>query len=56
MLIPFPCSHGIFLDFEKAYEMVWKKGLLYKNYNLGIKGHMCNFIDKIILIELKKFV
>jgi ribonuclease HI len=29
---------ALFLDIEKAYDMVWKEGLLFKLHKLGIKG------------------
>ena len=35
---------GVFLDFEKAYDMMWRDGLFIKLYNLGIRGNMFNFI------------
>ena len=35
---------GVFLDFEKAYDMVWRKGVLYKAHKLGIGGNMFNFL------------
>ena len=36
---------GVFLDIEKAYDMIWKKGLLYKISNIGIGGNMFNWIN-----------
>ena len=39
---------GIFIDIEKAYDMVWHHGLLVKAYNMGIKGRMFNFIEHFI--------
>lgn len=39
---------GVFLDFEKAYDMLWRNGLLYKLSNLGISGHMLNFVKNFI--------
>lgn len=36
---------GVFLDIEKAYDMIWKKGLLYKLDKLGIDGNMFNWIN-----------
>jgi hypothetical protein len=36
---------GIFLDFEKAYDMVWKAGLMTKVKALGINGRMFAFIN-----------
>ena len=38
-------SLGIFLDFEKAFDMVWKNGLLIKLKRLNITGNMFNFIN-----------
>ncbi|WP_230209703.1 reverse transcriptase domain-containing protein [Solemya velum gill symbiont] len=35
---------AVFLDFEKAYDMLWKKGLLYKLHSLGIEGNMFGWI------------
>jgi hypothetical protein len=29
---------GIFLDFEKAFDLVWHKGLMIKLKNLGVQG------------------
>ena len=39
---------AVFVDIEKAYDMVWKHGLLEKIYKLGIRGPMFNFIEKCI--------
>ena len=39
---------AVFVDIEKAYDMVWKHGLLEKIYKLGIRGPMFNFIEKFI--------
>ena len=39
---------GIFLDLEKAYDMLWRPGLLTKIKQMGINGNMFAFIDKFI--------
>ena len=31
---------GVFIDMEKAFDSVWRKGLLHKLYNMGVKGRM----------------
>ena len=39
---------AVFVDIEKAYDMVWRHGLLEKTYKLGIRGPMYNFIERFI--------
>ena len=36
---------AVFLDFSKAFDMVWKNGLIYKVKQKGIQGVMLNFIN-----------
>ena len=33
-----------FIDFEKAFDTVWRDALLYKLLKAGIRGRMCNMI------------
>ena len=35
---------AVFLDIEKAYDMLWKEGLVVKLYDAGIRGRMLNWI------------
>ncbi len=35
---------GVFLDIEKAYNMLWKEGLVITLYDAGIWGRMLNWI------------
>ena len=35
---------AVFLDIEKAYDMLWKDGLGVKLFNAGIRGRMLNWI------------
>jgi ribonuclease HI len=35
---------GLFLDFEKAYDMLWRPGLLVKLKRLGITGSTLNYV------------
>ena len=39
---------GVFLDFEKAYDMIWRKGMLFKLSKLGIDGCMFNWISNFL--------
>ena len=36
---------GVFLDIEKAYDSLWKDGLLIKLYDLGVRGRMFNWVQ-----------
>ena len=39
---------GLFIDFEKAFDSVWKKGLLHKMFNLKINGKVLRIIDNFL--------
>ena len=39
---------GLFVDFEKAFDSVWKKGLIYKLHKLGIRGNVCKLINNFL--------
>ena len=39
---------GLFVDFEKAFDSVWKKGLIVKLYNLGIRGNILKLINNFL--------
>ena len=41
-------SIAVFLDFEKAFDMVWQDGLLYKLKQKGIHGHTLKFISNFL--------
>ena len=30
----------VFLDLEKAYDVLWKKGIIYKMYEAGLRGNI----------------
>lgn len=38
----------VFLDIEKAYDMLWREGLVIKLYNAGIRGRMLNWIKQFL--------
>ena len=38
----------LFIDFEKAFDSVWKKGMIMKLNNLGIKGNVLKLIDNFL--------
>lgn len=39
---------GVFLDFEKAYDMLWRNGLLSKLKKIGINGNMFAFVKDFV--------
>ena len=39
---------AVFIDLQQAYDRVWRKGLLLKMQNKGIKGHMYNWIKSFL--------
>ena len=39
---------GLFIDFEKAFDSVWKKGLLYKMFKVKINGLVLKLIDSFL--------
>jgi ribonuclease HI len=41
-------TYAIFLDFSKAFDMVWIEGLLYKIRNLNIHGNIYTFIENFL--------
>ena len=39
----------LFIDFEKAFDSVWKKGLIVKLRELGVKGNILKLIDNFLM-------
>ena len=35
---------GVFIDFQSAFDMMWRSGLLIKLKNLGITGNIHSFV------------
>ena len=42
-------SIGLFIDFEKAFDSVWKRALIYKLSTLGIKGNILRIINTFLM-------
>ena len=40
---------AVFFDLEKAYDTMWKYGILRDLYNLGLRGRLPMFIKKLSL-------
>lgn len=39
----------LFVDFEKAFDSVWKRGLISKLHNIGIKGNLLKLINNFLM-------
>ena len=39
---------GVFIDFQKAFDMIWKYGLLHKMVLLGIRGNMLAWVNSFL--------
>ncbi|VDI25046.1 Hypothetical predicted protein [Mytilus galloprovincialis] len=39
---------AVFIDLEKAYDSVWREGLLTKLYDNGVKGNIWNWINNFL--------
>ena len=42
-------SLGLFIDFEKAFDSVWKKGLIVKLHQLGVQGNIARLINNFLI-------
>ena len=40
-------TYVLFLDIRKAYDTVWRDGLLYKLYNKGVRGRYYKLLKAI---------
>ena len=52
---------AVFIDIEKAYDMLWREGLLFKLSKIGIDGQMFNWIkhflyDSTFQVKIGDFV
>ena len=45
---------GLFVDMEKAFDSIWKKGLIIKLDKLKIKGKVLNLIDNFLTTRMVK--
>jgi hypothetical protein len=45
---------AVFLDVEKAYDMMWKEGLLIKLAIMGVGGRMYNWIKDFLFGVLSR--
>ena len=42
-------TYAFFLEIQKAYDTVWHDGLLYKLWDMGVKGRMWRVIKKMYM-------
>lgn len=43
---------AVFIDLQQAYDRIWRKGLLLKMQNIGIKGKMYNWVKSFLTDRL----
>ena len=46
----------LFIDFEKAFDSVWKKGLMKKLHDVGIRGNLWVLIDSFLFSKKVKLM
>ena len=46
-------TYAFFLDIQKAYDTVWHDDLLYKLWDMGVKGRMWHVIKKMYRGEIR---
>ena len=39
---------GVFMDMEKAFDTVWRNGLLAKLHDMGITGKICGWLQSFL--------
>ena len=44
---------GVFIDFQKAFNMLWKNGLLIKMSAIGIRGNMLVGVNNFLRLSLR---
>uniref|UniRef100_A0A3B3Q2D7 Reverse transcriptase domain-containing protein n=1 Tax=Paramormyrops kingsleyae TaxID=1676925 RepID=A0A3B3Q2D7_9TELE len=52
---------AVFFDVEKAYDMLWREGLMIKLYTMGIRGRLFNWVrdflkDRTIQVRIGKIL
>ena len=47
---------AVFFDLEKAYDTIWKYGIMRDPSDFGLKGRLPHFIDNFYRIEILKSV
>ena len=46
----------LFIDMEKAFDSVWKKGLIFKLYNAGVRGNFLNLLDSFLMTRKVRLI
>ena len=47
---------SVFLDISKAFDKVWREGLLYNLKSMGISGELYNLLEKFLLGRFQRVV
>jgi hypothetical protein len=45
------CTLAWLVDLEKAYDSIWREGLMVKLYNMGIKGKIWRWINNFVFLS-----
>ena len=47
---------AVFFDLEKAYDTIWKYGIMNDLHDIGLKGRLPNFVQNFLSKENSKYV
>jgi hypothetical protein len=46
-------TYAFFLDLRKAYDTVWRDGLMYKLWQAGVRGRLWHYISRLPVLSRK---
>ena len=54
--IPTRDVKGVFLDISKAFDKVWREGLLFKLHSYGVEGNLLRLLKNYVTGRQQRFV